>query len=1029
MSISYSGINCLNGEGFHLLPGRLRISVPGLLNNQELANKMAYRLAGFPGVRLSYANPLTGRVLINFDHKKTDLKCVLAWILGAGTKGTADEVMIPVARKTADIHPPTGEAPGMRVPTDEMPLEAAPIPWHILSNSKALALTQSSLETGLSRRVADKRLKAYGYNELGREQGDPFWRVALESLDSFMTKLLLLAGGVSLLVGEVVDAAVIGAIVVIQAVVEAAQSCRAEKALDRLKGLSDPHTTVLREGRTTKIPSRELVPGDILHLSAGDMVPADAKIIEATNLLTNEACLTGESIPVAKDNRRGDRLRIPIADRANMLFSGTGIIGGRVKAVVVATGMQTELGRIARLLGDVKSGRTNLQKQLDYLGKRITQLVAVSVGTITVIYLLRGRSVWEVLRAGISLAVGAVPEGLPAVLTVALATGVQRMVKRNAIVRNISAVETLGSTTVICADKTGTLTKNEMTVKELYVGETHYEVTGDGYRPDGVIRKKDSDSRVGGGTREKIPWPVRETLRASVLCCNAELNLDSKGKWSIIGDPTEGALLTAAAKADLWWRDLRNQFKRYREIAFDTDRRMMTVVCREPDDEYLVCVKGAPDSVINHCTSIVGSGRVEGLGLETRNRILKANDKMARQALRVLAVARKKLPPDADLNGADLEKGLTFCGLVGMSDSPRVGVREAIQKCHAAGIEVVMITGDHQKTAEAIAAKLGILGRGKSITGSELEDISDEEFAKKALGIVVYSRTTPDQKLRIVRALKNRGQVVAMTGDGVNDAPAVKEANVGIAMGLTGTDVTREVAGITLSDDNFVTIVNGIEEGRTVGMNLVKSVRYILSGSFGQLLTVFTSAALGFPAPLLPSQILWVNLVTESLPAMSLTADPPEKDYMTRPPFNPSKRFIQGRGKDILRKGVLFGLGTFGLFASGLTWWGWSLSKARTMAFSQLVINRVFNLISGRRSKNPLILPAAAMTVSTLAATMYFPFMNPIFSTVPLAFKDWLLLSANACVVGKIDNFLGRKRSIANTITGGQYEPGHTKKC
>ncbi|HZK17848.1 MAG TPA: cation-translocating P-type ATPase [Clostridia bacterium] len=825
------------------------------------------------------------------------------------------------------------------------------------------------------------------------------------------------------MVGEVVDAAVIGAIVIIQAVVEAAQSCRAEKALDKLKGLSDPHTTVLREGKITRIPSRELVPGDILHLSAGDMVPADAKIIEASNLLTNEACLTGESIPVAKDNRKSDLLRIPVADRANMLFSGTGIIGGRVTAVVIATGMQTELGRIAQLLGDVKSGRTNLQKQLDYLGKRITQLVAISVGTITVIYLLRGRSVWEVLRAGISLAVGAVPEGLPAVLTVALTTGVQRMVKRNAIVRNISAVETLGSTTVICADKTGTLTKNEMTVKELYADNTHYEVTGDGYRPDGEIKRKGQDGRI------MIPAPVAKTLKASVLCSNAELRLDSKGKWSIIGDPTEGALLTAAAKADLWWQDLKNEFQRQREIAFDTDRRMMTVVCREPDGDFTVYVKGAPDSVINYCTSAAGSGQEKVLDLETRNRILKANDKMARQALRVLAVAHKRLPPDADLNKADLENNLTFCGLVGMSDSPREGVREAIRKCHAAGIKVIMITGDHQKTAEAVAEKLGILGRGKSITGRELEDISDDEFAKQALSIAVYSRTTPDQKLRIVRALKNHGQIVAMTGDGVNDAPAVKEANVGIAMGLTGTDVTREVAGITLSDDNFVTIVNGIEEGRTVGMNLAKSVRYILSGSFGQLLVVFTSAALGFPTPLLPSQILWVNLVTESLPAMSLTADPPEKDYMNRPPFNPGRRFVHSKSRDILRKGVLFGLGTFGLFASGLTWWGWTLNKARTMAFSQLVVNRVFNLIGGRKTKNPLIFPAAAMTVSTLAATMYLPFMNPIFSTVPLALKDWLLLTANAYIAGKVDAFLGRERPGKNTLIGGQHEQGHTTKC
>ena len=993
--------------GFHMIPGRLRISVPGLLNNQELANFMAHRFAQFPGVQICRANPITGRVLIGFDHHQTDVKRLLMSIYNINSKGPSGSTGSSRNKKEVNRRNTVRHRPKIQShPT------AQTVAWHTMDSSGVLALTQSSEDTGLSHYIAKERLKVYGTNELGKAPGNPFWRAAMESLNAFMTKLLLVAGGVSLLVGETTDAIVIGAIVVIQAVVEAAQNYRAEKSLDKLKQLSDPLTTVLREGRIGRIASKELVPGDILRLSAGDVVPADAKIVAASNLLTNEACLTGESIPVAKDSHTKSSLQTPVADQSNMLFSGTGIIGGQVTAVVVNTGMQTELGRIARLLGDVKSGRTGLQKQLDHLGKNITYLVVASVGTIAIINLIRGRSIWEVLRTGISLAVGAVPEGLPAVLTVALTTGVQRMVKRNAVVRNLSAVETLGSTTMICADKTGTLTKNEMTVKELYVDNTSFEITGEGYRPEGNINHR------GQGGREGSYLSAKEALKAASLCNNAELRPGPRGAWSIIGDPTEGALHTAAAKAGLWWQDLKNDFRRHREIAFDSKRRTMTVVCREPGGGYGVYVKGAPDAVINYCSSIIEDNQGQPLDLKKRNKILAANDDMAQKALRVLAVAYKTLPPDTDLNKADLDSGLVFCGLIGMSDSPREGVKEAIQKCYDAGIKVVMITGDHQRTAEAIASQLGISQRGGSITGRELEVISDKEFVKKAENIVVYSRTTPDQKLRIVRALKDCGQVVAMTGDGVNDAPAVKEANIGIAMGLSGTDVTKEVADITLSDDNFITIVNGVEEGRTVSKNLSKSVRYILVGSFGQLLTVFTSTALGLPSPLLPSQILWVNLVTESLPAISFMADPPEKDYMNQPPINAAERFLPDGGRAILRKGMLFGLNTFSLFALGLTLGRWPLNKARTMAFSQLVVNRAFNLLSEKRLKstdtadtkgNPFTLPAAAITVAMLAATMYLPFMNPLFSTVPIGLKDWAVLIANAFITGKIDAYLGTR--------------------
>ncbi len=1008
-------------ENFHLIPGRLRAGVPGLLNNQALANQIAYRIVEIPGVKMAYANPISGQVLVNFDFDKTDLRSLLSSIFDNRKKAQTEAptlcpsqnaVVYPLKQQKLNTEPSVGQ--GL-------------IPWHILDGSEALALLGSSAGSGLSQHTARERLISHGCNELAPGRQLSFWQIAFSSLNGFMSKLLLAAGGVSLLVGERIDAAVITAIVLIQAAVEAGQSCRAEKSLDNLKELVAPFTTVLREGKILKIATRELVPGDVLHLQAGDVVPADAVIIEAVNLKTNEACLTGESIPVVKDGREKSDPHISIADQANMLFSGTSIMEGRAVAVVVATGMQTELGRIARLLGDVPGEQTNLQKQLELVGKKITHLVIGSVGAIAAVNLLRGRPGSEIFRNGISLAVGAVPEGLPAILTAALSASVQRMAKKNAVVRNMSAVETLGSATVICTDKTGTLTKNEMTVKELYIDHCFYEVTGDGYQPEGEILCSENRNRAG------ISPFVAETLKAASLCTNAELRPDPKKKWIVIGDPTEGALLTAAAKAGLQGCELKNKYCRQREIAFDARRRLMTVVCQKENGEYAVYVKGAPYAVIDRCSAMIGKSP-KVLDLKSRRKILAANETMACKALRVLGVAYKLLPPESDLNEIDLETDLIFCGLIGMNDTPRKGMQEAIQQCHTAGVKVVMITGDHQKTAEAIAAKLGVLERGESITGKELERISDEEFAERVENIVVYSRTTPEQKLRIVRALKKRGQIVAMTGDGINDAPAIKEADIGIAMGLSGTDVTREAADITLGDDNFVTIVNGIEEGRTAGMNLSKSVRYILSGSLAQLLVVFIAAAVGLPTPLLPSQILWVNLVTESLPAMSFIGDPPEQNYMQQPPLNPQGRFLPEQGRTIFRKGMLSGLTTFGLYTAGLMWGGWSLEKARTMAFSQLVVNRAISLLSEYKTegvkdanpgKNPLILPAAAMSVSMLAATMYVSFMQPLFYTIPISLKDWFFLIANALAANKIDCFLiARKQERVRM----QNEPGYSQE-
>lgn len=984
-------------QNFHLLPGRLRIGLPALLNNQAIAGQVVHQLAQFPGVRLSYANPITGQVLIYFESAKTDLEALLEWFQQAGRIGA-----------------PPAPAPQAQPVESRSPRSPSGRSWHALDAGKALQLLGSCEQAGLPDQLVRIRQRTVGPNELIDKPSPTFFQLAIQSTTSFMTKLLLVAGAVSLAIGETADAVVITAIIVVQAVVEAAQRIKAEKSLAALKEFSLPQATVLRDGAVAIVSSRELVPGDILQLEAGDKVPADALIVNSSDLMTDESCLTGESIPVIKERQQTPE-DVPVAERGNMLFTGSSIIGGRATAVVVATGMNTELGRIARLLHEVEPEQTGLEKLMDQLGRKITQLVVISVATIAIINLARGRSIWQVIRSGISLAVGAVPEGLPAVLTVALTAGIQRMVKRNAIVRERAAVEALGSTTVICTDKTGTLTKNEMTVKELYVGFKFYTLTGDGYDPDGDIEGYGADW-------ERESALVSRTLRAASLCNNAQL-VQNNNKWQVIGDPTEGALLTAAAKAGLCWESLRKKHCRHKEIAFDASRRSMIVVCQEAAGEYDVYVKGAPDTVLDYCTAAIGSPNKQHLNSKLRSQILAANEAMSQKGLRVLAIAYKNLPESTDLDGVDLTEGLIFSGLAGMADPLRPGVPEAIQKCYAAGIKVVMITGDHQKTAEAVAAQLGILNSGYSITGPELETLSEAKLAQKVQQVTVFSRTSPDQKLRIVRALKHHGQIVAMTGDGVNDAPAIKEADIGIAMGHSGTDVAREVAGITLSDDNFVTIVNGIEEGRTVSMNLSKSVRYILSGSVSQVLMVFGAAVFGLPTPLLPAQILWVNLVSESPPAMALTADPPASNYMNCPAINPAQTFEDDK-QAIATKGLITGLAGFACYAASLTWGGWSLDKARTNAFSQMVVDRIFALFSernrdkqdSRTGKNPLLLPAAALSLGTLAAIVYTPALQPLFSTVPLGLKDWVLFLVQSVTTSKIEQLVAAKPKYVSQV-------------
>ncbi|MHB1125473.1 MAG: cation-translocating P-type ATPase [Bacillota bacterium] len=975
----------------HLLPGRMRLNVPGLQSNQAMAGVLAHRLSMIPGIKDGKVNPISGQLLILFDPGSLTASQLLRAIFGQHPCH-ARRRNLPEKEMTS--YPPP------RARSDSQ------FPWHALETGEVVSMLGTTPEVGLSRNCLADRYKKHGYNVIAGKPPVSFWRMFFEPLQGFMTKMLLVAAGGSLVLGQTSDALVIVVIVGLQALMEAVQQHRAEKSLSALKKLSAPTAKVIRDGKTAQIPARELVPGDIVFLEAGDRVPADCRLLEVSNLMTDESNLTGESVPVLKESIALN-CTLCTADRLNMVYSGTNITVGRGKAVVVSTGMRTEMGQIAYMLREVETEPTGLQKQMEVLGHKITGLVLVSVGIIGGIGLMRGHSFMAMLRSGVSLAVGAIPEGLPTVVTISLAFGVQRMARRKAVVRKLSTVETLGNTTIICTDKTGTLTKNEMTVKEIYCNGNTYIVTGEGYAPEGdflLYQQKVS-------TFNEIA--LKKTLKIGALCNNAVLMRWNKDHWKVQGDPTEGALLAAAAKADLWWEELKKHHCRDREIAFDSTRRMMTVLCRDANDNLRIYTKGAAEAVLSRCSGIMKNGTIVPLDLAERNRLLSVHSAMTSKALRVLAMAWKDLLPDEATDTEPAEKGLIFAGLMGMADPPRPGVREAIAHCHDAGIDVVMITGDHKNTAEAVARDLGITGGDTlTITGEELDNLSHNQLLAMASRIRVYSRTSPAQKLRIVRALKKLGHIVAMTGDGVNDAPAVKEADIGLAMGISGTDVTRGSAGITLSDDNFTTIVAGIEEGRTVADNISRSIGYVLSGNFGQVLSVFLAAVSGLETPLLPPQILWINLITEGLPAMALAVDPPRSDCMHRPPhaYEPGGISVQARN-EVLWKGTLTGLSTFGLYALGLSA-GWCRSKAQTMAFSHLVMSRVFNTFAGRRTNsnirsrgehNRFLLPVAGISTAMLMLTIYVPLLRPFFSTVTMGPADWGLIVLTSGLMGRLD--------------------------
>lgn len=883
--------------------------------------------------------------------------------------------------------------------------EAPSRPWHSLSAADAAHALATDPDRGLSAAEAVRRQARFGPNALAEAPPVPAWKRFLEQFKALVIWILIVAAVISGVMGEWVDTAAILAIVLVNGVIGFLQEEKAGRALAALRSLSAPNAKVLRDGLTQSVPARDLVPGDHIALEAGDNVPADARLLGGFGLRVAEAALTGESVPVEKTPHATLGEAVPLGDRRNMVFMGTVTSAGQATAVVVATGMRTELGKIAGLLQTAAPEPTPLQRRLSELGRVLVVLCLVIVAVIFVLEMVRGGEVLEVLLISVSLAVAAVPEGLPAVVTLALAIGLQRMAKRHALVRRLPSVETLGSVTVVCSDKTGTLTRNEMTVREVLAGGVPYQVTGAGYAPKGEFLKAGTPGEPSPVPPQAEPDLVR-LLTDAARCNHATVSPREDGSWQVIGDPTEGALVVAALKAGVEPNGAAHPI--LFEIPFDSERKAMSVVTAGPDGVPVLATKGAPEVVLSKCVAERRGGRVEPLTDARRGEIMAANAEMAGRALRVLALADRDLPDPTD-DGSD-EADLVFAGLVGMIDPPREEAREAVKKCRAAGITPVMITGDHPATALAIARELHVAEEGgRVVTGQELDALSDDDLRARVDRVSVYARVSAEHKIRVVRAWKDRGQVVAMTGDGVNDAPAVKAADIGIAMGITGTDVTKEASDMVLTDDNFASIVSAVEEGRGIFDNIQKVVHYLLSCNLGEVLLMFVSALVGWPVPLTAVQILWINLVTDGFPALALATEAPERDLMNRPPRPPREPVITRR-----RGLLIFAHGSLIAAAAAVAFWlvyrgnPENVADARTVAFCTTAFAQLFFSIGCRSQRytmpelgpfsNPRLLAAIAVSALLQIGAVTLPFAREVFEATADPKWEWLVVIPIALV-------------------------------
>ncbi len=861
-------------------------------------------------------------------------------------------------------------------------------PWHMVTTNEALFQLRTDMEDGLSQSEAEARLQEIGLNALQEKSQVTPWKILWQQFTDFMVLVLLGATAVSFLMGEMGDAITIVAIVIMNAVLGFIQEYRAEQSVAALKALTAPTAMVIRDGNRRRLDADQLVPGDIIECESGDRVPADAKILHQNGLEIDESALTGESTAVRKHDRVLPDPDLPVGDRKNLLFMGTTVNRGRVRAVVVETGMNTEMGTIAHLIREAVEDETPLQRRLAQLGQLLVVLSVLIVAVVVITGLFRGEPLYQMFLTGVSLAVAAIPEGLPAIVTVALALGVQRMIRAHAVVRRLPAVETLGCTTVICSDKTGTLTKNQMTVTDLWAAGQQW--------------KAGDHSHLGEQLRGegKQHAEARHMLTAAALCNNSVL-AETEGPEGQ-GDSTELALLWAAKQAGLNLEELDRLYRRQDEIPFESERQRMAVVVVNPKNQRISYVKGSLDSVSTCCRWIQWQSKIEPYTPALRKLVVAAQDEMAERALRVLAVAYRPLPAEA--RQEEIEQDLILLGLVGMIDPPRPEAVRAMADARRAGVHTVMITGDHPHTARAIAEAMGMFESGDLIvSGQDLDRWSEAELLANIHRVRVYARVSPPHKLRVVRAFKSAGEVVAMTGDGVNDAPAVKEADIGVAMGITGTDVTKEASSMILTDDNYATIVRAIREGRAIYDNIRKFIRYLLSCNVGEVLVMFLAAFMGLPLPLLPIQILLVNLVTDGLPAMALGVDPPAPGLMDRPPRPPQESiFARGLGTKIGFRGILIGVSTLVVFAWAMGPLAMSLREARTLALATLVMSQLFHVFDARSEdrnfleiglmSNPWAVLAVLSSIAMLVSVIYIPSLAALFKTSPLTGQDWLVV-------------------------------------
>ncbi|WFA09613.1 calcium-translocating P-type ATPase, SERCA-type [Tissierella sp. Yu-01] len=895
--------------------------------------------------------------------------------------------------------------------------------WYRHSKEEVFEYLGTSVEKGLTDKEVEKRLEIYSANELQEEPKRGFVVKIIDQFSDFLVIILIFAALISIIIGEARDSIVILAVVILNAILGIYQEGKAEKALEALKRMSSPTAKVIRNGYIDVVPAANLVPGDAVILEAGDIIPADMRLVESSNLTIDEASLTGESVPVEKKCGAIIEEDVSLGDRENMAYMSTIVAYGRGKGIVTETGHNTEIGKIATQIQSLDEDLTPLQKKLNQLGKYLGIITIIVCVIVFGIGILQGRGILEMFMVAISLAVAAIPEGLPAIVTIVLALGMNKMVGRNAIVKKLLAVETLGSITVICSDKTGTLTQNEMTVVKIFTNNKVIDVTGVGYESSGKFK-------IGG--KEIVVEEIQDLktlLSIGVLANDANIT-NISGTVSILGNPTEGALLTLGKKGNIDKDKFNREYPRIQEMPFDSNRKMMTTFHQNYIAEKIVSfTKGAPDIVVNRCKYISINGEVLPLNDSLRKKVLDTNDYFAKDALRVLALAYKtyaKLPDE--ISTENTEQHMILVGLVGIIDPPRPEAKEAIVKCKEAGITPIMITGDYKETAFAISKELGIAeSSDEAIMGEELDKISDMELRKIVEKTKVYSRVSPEHKVRIVSALKAKGEIVAMTGDGVNDSMALKKADIGISMGITGTDVAKNTAEVILTDDNFASIVSAVEEGRIIFRNIRKFVFFLLSCNIGEIIIVFTSILLNLPIPLLPIQLLWLNLVTDSFPALALGVEKGEEDIMKLKPRNPDTPIIDNSMMiDIIVQSIVIGATSLLAYIWGLNTFPGNLIKARTITFTTLILAELLRAYSSRSDKyilfeigvfsNPTMVYGTTISFLLMLGVIYIPVLQSIFHTIPLEINDWGVISSFALlplIIGELYKVIfNRKNKI-----------------